>query len=243
MPGQNSSQPGPRPRKSNSKQSANSTSKKKIITVGSGQKQSTQNRSSTETSPWLASIEVPDPHPTASFVEYLRWMRSPEIKEKDTTKVQILQMATDRADYSKRLTELTNRTRLIAGEENCFEVSCPWRIRVGGQRGPESILLPAFDSTGMSYIPSATLRGIARTQAIREFMTKDDSCCWKDAEKKVAPWFGSLDEKGSDRTGKIVFLDAYPLAKSRSKDPKDNQNSGGLKMDMANIFGAGRMTN
>lgn len=235
MSGQNPLQPGPKPKKSNPTQSTNSSFKKKIVTVGNRSQQSTQSRGPAETSPWLASIEVPDPHPTASFVEYLRWMRSPDIgvKKKDTTKVRILQMATDRADYSDCLTRLTARTRLIAGKENCFAVSCPWRIRVGGQRGPESILLPAFDSIGMPYIPSATLRGVARNQAIREFMAKDD-CGWKDAEKKVAPWFGSLDEKGSDRTGKIIFLDAYPLANSRSKDPKDNKNSGGLKMDMAN---------
>ncbi|MEH2329370.1 hypothetical protein [Nostoc sp.] len=46
-------------------------------------------------SPWLNSENPPQPHPEASFVEYLRWMRSldPESRYKDLTKVQLLQIA------------------------------------------------------------------------------------------------------------------------------------------------------
>lgn len=190
-------------------------------------------------SPWLEHPHDPAPIPgaDASFVEYLRWMRSPDSEEKDSTKVQILQMAMKNANYNKMLSQRTKRTRQMAGEKNCFELACPWRIRVGGQRGPESILLPAFDAIGMPYIPSATLRGVARTQAIRGFMQKD-GCDWKQAEKKIAPWFGSLDEKGSDRTGKVIFFDAYPLPASEpasgNMDQDKNQNGGGLTLDMAN---------
>ncbi|AFY51322.1 uncharacterized protein predicted to be involved in DNA repair (RAMP superfamily) (plasmid) [Nostoc sp. PCC 7524] len=174
-------------------------------------------------SPWLNPENPPQPHSEASFVEYLRWMRSPDSHYKDPTKVQILQMAEQGAKYSKRLQELTKRTELIA--QNSFRVQCPWRIRVGGHRGPESILLPAFDALGIPYIPSSTLRGVARTQAIREIMAQKN-IEWKDAEKQIAPWFGSLDAKNpSDRSGKVVFLDAYPLA---------NQNQNVLAVDMAN---------
>lgn len=180
-----------------------------------------------ELSPWINPGQPPENFDSsASFVEYLRWMRSPDSVHKDPTKVQILQMAVEGADYRKRLERLNQRTKLIAGAGNWFEVKAPWRIRVGGHKGPESILLPAFDALGMPYIPSATLRGVARNQAIREFMNSDSSLDWKGAEKKVAPYFGSLDAKGADRSGKVVFLDAYPAPSK----------AGGLAMDMANAI-------
>ncbi len=173
-------------------------------------------------SPWLDSENEPEPDDNASFVEYLRWMRSPDHPQKDGTKTQILHKAEDSANYNKRLGLLTERTKLIAGKDNCFQVRCSWRIRVGGHRGPESILLPAFDALGMPYIPSSTLRGVARTQAIREIM-KRDKIEWQEAEKKIAPYFGSLEAEKPHRSGKVIFLDAYPLP-----------NQMGLQMDMAN---------
>ncbi|GAB4335183.1 MAG: hypothetical protein OHK0047_24270 [Leptolyngbyaceae cyanobacterium] len=190
-----------------------------------------------KTSPWLKPDQPPEPHATASFVEYLRWMRSPDSEYKDPTKVQILQMAEEKADYRERLEQLNKRTELIAGAENCFEVTCPWRIRVGGHRGPESILLPAFDALGMPYIPSSTLRGVARNQAIREklklrtdldYSNKEAvKAAWQEADRQVAEWFGHLAAEDSDRIGKVIFLDAYPIASASQKD-------GGLAMDMAN---------
>ena len=42
-------------------------------------------------SPWLNSDDEPKPNSSASFVEYLRWMREPEREYKDATKIQILQ--------------------------------------------------------------------------------------------------------------------------------------------------------
>jgi len=183
-------------------------------------------------SPWLMP-EVPNPHPSASFVEYLRWMREVN-REPDNrtgkdptdpaTKVQILQLAQEKANYTERLKVLTKRTKLIAGEGNWFEVTCPWRIRVGGIRGVESMLIPAFDALGMPYIPSSTLRGVARNAAIREFM-QEEGLDWKAAEKMIAPYFGSIDTKNpKDSMGKVIFLDAYPMP---SKD-------GGLSVDIAN---------
>lgn len=187
-----------------------------------------------ETSPWLIEPDF-EPNSSASFVEYLRWMRSPDSLYKDPTKVQILQMAEENADYRDRLEQLNQRTKLIAGEANCFSVTCPWRIRVGGHRGPENILLPAFDALGMPYIPSSTLRGVARTQAIREKLPanldysdrKAVKQAWRNADRQVAEWFGHLDEDECDRTGKVIFLDAYPVASA-------SQPSGGLSVDMAN---------
>lgn len=174
-------------------------------------------------SPWLNPENEPQPHPEASFIEYLRWMRSPNHDYKDPTKVQILQMAEQGSKYSQRLQQLTKRTELIA--QKSFKVQCPWRIRVGGHRGPESILLPAFDALGIPYIPSSTLRGVARTQAIREIMAKHN-IEWQEAEKQIAPYFGSLETQDkANQAGKVVFLDAYPL-------PNQNQNV--LAVDMAN---------
>lgn len=174
-------------------------------------------------SPWLNPENEPQPHPEVSFVEYLRWMRSPNHDYKDPTKVQILQMAEQGSKYSQRLQQLTKRTELIA--QKSFKVQCPWRIRVGGHRGPESILLPAFDALGIPYIPSSTLRGVARTQAIREIMAQQN-IDWKNAEKQIASYFGSVETNNKkDQSGKVAFLDAYPL-------PNQNQNV--LAVDMAN---------
>lgn len=183
-------------------------------------------------SPWLEHPldPKPDPIPEASFVEYLRWMRAYQKEDgtKDATKVQILQRAEEDANYRDRLKTLTNRTQRIAGKGNTFQVKCLWRIRVGGHRGPESILLPAFDALGMPYIPASTLRGVARTQAIREVM-EQKGLSWKQAEEAVArQYFGYLDSKKSEeRSGKVIFLDAYPL-------PQQSGNGGGLAVDMAN---------
>ncbi|WKT81316.1 RAMP superfamily CRISPR-associated protein [Thermosynechococcus sp. PP45] len=178
-------------------------------------------------SPWLEHPLDPNPtpHRSAGFVEYLRWMRSPASPAKDGTKVELMTMA-EQGDYRQRLQVLTERTRQIAGKNNCFAVTCPWRIRVGGHRGPESILLPAFDNLGIPYIPSSTLRGVARAQAIREVM-QNEGVPWAEADKLVGQrYFGYLDSSdSSEKAGKIIFLDAYPLPE---------QKNGGLAVDMAN---------
>jgi CRISPR-associated protein Cmr6 len=159
-------------------------------------------------------------------VEYLRWMRTAEYPDKDTaniSKLRILQMIEEDADYSDRLRQLNKRTKLIAGENNCFPVTCPWRIRVGGHRGPESTLLPAFDALGMPFIPSSTLRGVARNQAIEDFITQGQNR--QQAETEVMKYFGGLDATGRDHTGKVIFLDAYPTPTNKT---------GGLSVDITN---------
>ena len=214
---------------------------KKVITVGAnrdgsggsrGRGGGSNNGNGDVPSPWLQHPFDPDPHPAAeaSFVEYLRWMRPYQKDDpyRDPTKVQMLQTAEEWANYRDRLTTLTNRTKLIAREGNTFQARCLWRIRVGGHRGPESILLPAFDALGMPYIPASTLRGVARTQAIRERM-EQENLSWKRAEEAVSrQYFGHLDSKRSEeRSGKVVFLDAYPI-------PQQSGNGGSLTVDMAN---------
>ena len=183
-------------------------------------------------SPWLIK-DIIAPDKTASFVEYLRWMREYDNndKHKDPRKVELLQLAEDNANYRTRLTQLTQRTQLIAKDQKgeAFEARCLWRIRVGGHRGPESILLPAFDALGMPYIPASSLRGAARTQAIREKIKENPTISWKKAEEIVSrQYFGFLDStEPVERSGKVTFLDAYPL-------PQKSGNDGGLTVDMAN---------
>jgi CRISPR-associated protein Cmr6 len=103
-------------------------------------------------SPWLDPDHQPPTSHNASFIEYLRWMRPPEDPQKDGTKVQILNQAQDNPDYRQRLKTLNDPTRAIAKEH--FTVKTTWRVRVGGHRGPESILLPVFDHLGVPYLPS-----------------------------------------------------------------------------------------
>ena len=182
------------------------------------------NNNPPQPSPWLNAENEPQPDQSASFVEYLRWMRAADYPHKDATKTQILQTAQENANYTQRLEQLNQRTQLLAKDGIAFQVKSTWRIRVGGHRGPESILLPAFDALGMPYIPSSTLRGVARNQAIREIMATNN-LEWKEAEKEIAPYFGDINAKEEkNKTGKVVFFDAYPL-------PSKN---GGLEMDMAN---------
>jgi CRISPR-associated protein Cmr6 len=180
---------------------------------------------------WLKGYEpsiATNPDTFVGFAEYLRWMRSPDALEKNlanSTKLEILQLAAKKSDsYKQRLEVLTSRTKLIAGAENTFEVTSTWRIRVGGQRGPESMLLPVWDALGIPYIPSSTLRGVARDRAIREFMAEEIE--YSEATKLIAPYFGSIDPSTpkEDRMGKVVFLDAYPL-------PSDSE---ALAVDLAN---------
>ncbi|MBJ7901404.1 MAG: type III-B CRISPR module RAMP protein Cmr6 [Cyanobacteria bacterium RI_101] len=161
---------------------------------------------------WLDPDNEPSPDKTASFVEYLRWMRPADYQYKDPTKVQILQKAMESAkNYDTRLKRCVARTKKMASLS--FEVTAPWRIRVGGHRGPESILLPAFDSLGMPYIPSASLRGVARAQAIREVM-ENTGKSWQKAvtDPLIVKHFGSLDADQKDQAGKVVFFDAYPTS-------------------------------
>lgn len=49
-------------------------------------------------SPWLDPENEPQPDQSASFVEYLRWMRAADYPHKDATKTQILQTAQENAN-------------------------------------------------------------------------------------------------------------------------------------------------
>jgi CRISPR-associated protein Cmr6 len=210
------------------KPSANSWEKpklKKHTRSNSSENIQQNNQVSTETetpSPWLDHPYSPkeaaeyakhaEYHP--SFVEYLRWMR---IQSDDDTinNGTILEIFKEfqNNDFSKNLNRLTDRTKRLS--ERGFKVTCPWRIRVGGVKGPESMLLPAFDNLGIPYIPSSTLKGVARAIA-----QKDTD--W--TEEQIKTIFGDINPEA--KMGLVTFLDAYPL-------PGENK-QGGLKSDIAN---------
>lgn len=174
-------------------------------------------------SPWLHTIGNPATDPTTSFVEFLRWMRCYNPTNKTLNNAKLLELLKDveKGDYSTRLQQLTERTKRLA---TCsFSAECPWRIRVGGTRGPESMLLPAFDALGMPYIPSSTLKGVAREVAEREAEIPDSEI----TSEFVNRVFGTIEPKAS--MGIVTFLDAYPLPGQHPKDKK-----GGLCPDMVN---------
>jgi CRISPR-associated protein Cmr6 len=170
--------------------------------------------------PFLTSN--PDREKIASFVEYLRWMRKyTGDKTIDSgTKIALFKEF-EKNDFSETLNRLTERTKNLADE--FFEVTCHWRIRVGGTEGVESMLLPAFDNLGMPYIPSITLRGVAREMAEQDETTKDSD---------IKEIFGDINSQPT-KMGKVVFLDAYPLSYVNGKD---KNKLGGISPDMANAI-------
>lgn len=163
-------------------------------------------------SPWCVWIENVNKH--AGFVEYLRWLRLPvHSNELNTAKLLELFSQIGECDYKSTLDRLSHRTERLA--DKSFRVSASWRIRIGGIRGPESMLLPAFDAMGMPYIPSTSLKGVARSVAERTHVESN----------LVESIFGTIDDEA--KVGAVIFLDAYPT----SQKPL-----GGLRPDMANAI-------
>lgn len=177
-------------------------------------------------SPWLDAIGRPTPHPTSSFVEFLRWSRQYDSTDKTLNSAKLLELlkAVEDGDYSARLQQLTDRTKRLATYS--FSVQCPWRIRVGGTTGPESRLLPAFDALGMPYIPSSTLKGVARAVAEQEADAESDLETATLKQQEIIDIFGAISPNVT--VGIVTFLDAYPI-------PGRN-NRGGLSSDMANAI-------
>ena len=192
-----------------------------------------------ETNHWLYyrlhQIQHPAPAEEASFVEYLRWMRilrdnpnnDSQIKLVNNGEVlELLDILLNNSNYKTRLERLTKRTRRMAQVD--FKAKANWRVRVGGMRGPESMLLPAFDALGMPYIPSSTLKGVAREMAKRELNANNPSV----TPEQVREIFGEIEPTAC--MGKVVFLDAYPLPFTDIEDLDEVDEIEGLVPDMAN---------
>lgn len=103
-------------------------------------------------------------------------------------------------------TELTQRTKLLADEH--FQAEFTWRLRVGGMRGFDDLLLPVFHPVyGVPYVPSSSLKG-----ALRAWMRKNHS-------REVNRLLGSLDYG----IGCVQILDAFPVKPCLSVDMANPQ--------------------
>ncbi|NJL21660.1 MAG: hypothetical protein HC895_13890 [Leptolyngbyaceae cyanobacterium SM1_3_5] len=97
--------------------------------------------------------------------------------------------------------QLSRRTELLSGgAEQTLRVSFNWRLRVGGTRGFDERLLPAFHPVfGVPYVPASTLKGAARAWARRQNATDIETI------------LGVLDGKIA-KAAKVEFLDAFPTS-------------------------------
>lgn len=101
--------------------------------------------------------------------------------------------------------ELTERTKTLSQEST--KVQFIWRLRVGGVRGFNEILLPVFHPVyGVPYIPSASIKG-----AVKAWAKKNNS------RVEVYRLLGD-ESKDRKRMGCVQFLDAFPTEPCLSLD-------------------------
>ena len=112
------------------------------------------------------------------------------------------------ATCSSIYAHLTERTKTLA--EETLEVKFSWRLRVGGMRGFQELLLPVFHPVyGIPYVPAASLKGATRAWARQHGASKDE----------INKLLGELD-KG---VGCVQILDAFPKAPCLSVDMANPQ--------------------
>ncbi len=105
---------------------------------------------------------------------------------------------------------LAERVRSLGTQH--IEASFIWRLRVGGMRGFQEVLLPALHPVyGVPYIPASSLKGAARAWAIAQGQKSN-------AEKLL----GCLHEDEA-HMGCVQFLDAFPMSPSLSVDMANPQ--------------------
>jgi CRISPR-associated protein Cmr6 len=103
--------------------------------------------------------------------------------------------------------QLSERTNYLATES--FEVEFIWRVRVGGMRGFQELLLPVFHPIyGVPYIPASSLKGIVRDWARKHKPQAD-----------VERLLGTLD----DGIGCVQILEAFPTSPCLSIDMANPQ--------------------
>jgi len=91
---------------------------------------------------------------------------------------------------------LTEKTQLLATAT--VDVSFLWRVRVGGMRGFDELLLPAFHPIyGVPYVPASSLKGVIRAWARRHR-----------PEAEVERLLGTLE----GGVGRVQMFDAFPTA-------------------------------
>lgn len=142
----------------------------------------------------------------------LPYQNSTEDKKKESQqKKKILEDAVTADQHCQDYYDLMEkRTKMLAGgKENCFLLSCNWRLRVGGIRGYRELLLPAFHPVfGIPYIPASSLKGAAKAWGMKH-----------DDPEKVKELLGTVDDDmAKTRAAKVSFLDAYPIKPCLSLD-------------------------
>jgi len=118
-----------------------------------------------------------------------------------------LNAAADADDTCESVYEqLTQKTKSLATETLTIEF--PWRLRVGGTRGFNDLLLPVFHPVyGIPYIPASSLKGMVLAWARTHY------------PDQVNRLFGTLDQG----IGCVQFLDAFPTRPSLSVDMANPQ--------------------
>jgi len=100
-------------------------------------------------------------------------------------------------------TTLTQKTRSLADE--IIEARFSWRLRVGGMRGFQELLLPVFHPVyGIPYIPSSSLKGAVKAWARKEIQDQN----------LINRLLGQLDQG----VGCVQILDAFPTKSCLSLD-------------------------
>jgi CRISPR-associated protein Cmr6 len=104
--------------------------------------------------------------------------------------------------------QLTEKTKQLADET--LEVNFIWRVRVGGMRGFQELLLPVFHPVyGVPFIPASSLKGAVRAWAKQNGKSATE----------INRLFGTLD----NGVGCVQFFDAFPTKPSLSVDMANPQ--------------------
>ncbi|MFN7865048.1 MAG: RAMP superfamily CRISPR-associated protein [bacterium] len=114
----------------------------------------------------------------------------------DTAKPVLIEAAAADKTCQSLYQQLTEKTKRLADET--LTVEFIWRLRVGGMRGFQELLLPVFHPVyGVPYIPSSSLKGVVKAWARQHR-----------PEAEVNRLLGTLE----DGIGCVQFLDAFPTA-------------------------------
>ncbi len=104
--------------------------------------------------------------------------------------------------------QLTEKTKQLA--EETLEVNFLWRVRVGGMRGFQELLLPVLHPVyGVPYIPASSLKGAVRAWAKQN----------GESPTEINRLFGTLD----NGVGCVQFFDAFPTKPCLSVDMANPQ--------------------
>jgi len=104
--------------------------------------------------------------------------------------------------------QLTEKTKQLADET--IQTDFIWRVRVGGMRGFQELLLPVFHPVyGVPFIPASSLKGAVRAWAKQQGKPTAE----------INRLFGTLD----DGVGCVQFFDAFPTKPCLSVDMANPQ--------------------